>query len=513
MVALAVERVIIRGNVHTRESVIAQELRAATQCTTYDDLARELVLASGRLRALGVFKDVDILLDTSELQLAGGERGATVGTSLLVTVDETSRIKASTGTYVQNGEGSMETSVTAKNIFGFAEQAEVNLSRGHQRSSSFLVDLTKPRPFARDCSVRVGARRNLMSSERVASYNQKVQAAYAQLQLTPGARRSHELTWEVSVRDVCKLTAAASPEVQAEAGPSVKAALRHQFTLDLRDDPKTPSTGYACRLLTEVAGLGMGDVRTIKHHGEVGRHVTLWEELGLVASINAGMGVLLPLSESASCIQDRFVLGGVGTVRGFRTHGLGPRAHRVALSADAVERAEALRYREMQEASTPFGGLADGRRSGQAHASDGRLPRGTLDSLGGDIAYHGSLALSLPLPEPLAVVGARAHIFADAGNLLGWREVASAGMLPVHPRAYSAAHETRPVSPVRRSGAGPDFAGRLTGVLASTRVAVGAGIMMPTPLGRLELNACHVVRRFGLDSCKRFQLGLAVQTL
>lgn len=76
---------------------------------------------------------------------------------------------------------------------------------------------------------------------------------------------------------------------------------------------------------------------------------------------------------------DRYMLGGLQTLRGFGYTGAGPRA------------------------SPKEGGCMKG------------------DSLGGDIRCTATASLAAPLPIPvLDALGLRAQVFADAGNLLPW---------------------------------------------------------------------------------------------
>lgn len=170
--AIAVERIVVHGNARTREHVIAQELAPALRCHSFEEVGNALVEGTERLRSLGIFRSVDVLLDSGAPR-AGGGRGM-VPATVIVTVTELNRLSATTGTYLQNGEGSAEASVTARNVLGLAERAELNLTRGHERSNAFRLNLSKPRPFGSACTFTIGAHKLLQSRERVASHCEKV---------------------------------------------------------------------------------------------------------------------------------------------------------------------------------------------------------------------------------------------------------------------------------------------------------------------------------------------------
>ena len=88
------------------------------------------------------------------------------------------------------------------------------------------------------------------------------------------------------------------------------------------------------------------------------------------------------------------------------------------------------------------------------------------DSLGGDVLAVGTVSLSAALPGNLGNTGARAHIFASAGGLQSMAGIQAAG----------------------------------GSFLPSLRAVVGAGIALPSALGRLELNLTHIVRKASSDA-------------
>jgi outer membrane protein assembly factor BamA len=383
-----------------------------------------------------------------------------VPATVVVRVAERNRLTAQTGTYLQNGEGSMEASLASRNSLGYAEVLELQLTRGHERSNAFRLNLSKPRPLGLGCTAQLGARKLLASRERIASHSEKTQAADATVAWGSPAGRlgSHSLTYELALREATKLTPAASAAVHACARSSLKSALRYTLLLDRRDHPLTPSSGGALRLVSELAGVsGVGDERWLKQTAEASAHVTLWERVGLVAGLSLVVGAIVPFGGPAppppaapagprpagwaggapasrppgAFLTDRFLLGGVSSVRGFRTHAIGPRAERRLLSPDELAVYADAARRAATRATFDvggFGGSALARMEGHDESvGPPALPRGRFDALGGEVSAHVLGTLSCALPAPLAAYGVRAHVFANGGSLDEWEAFNQSG--------------------------------------------------------------------------------------
>lgn len=149
-------------------------------------------------------------------------------------------------------------------------------------------------------------------------------------------------------------------------------------------------------------------------------------------------------------INDRFFLGGLSSLRGFRLHGAGPKDWR----------------------SQPCD-------VGTANTES------SVDSLGGDVVASASLGLSFDLPlRQLRETGIHGHVFTAVGSLLP----ASAFQAGAAPRQPGPGARQEPASSVPSSSSG--WVGNVGKSLASgLRMSVGAGIVWPTAIGRLEVSA------------------------
>lgn len=152
-------------------------------------------------------------------------------------------------------------------------------------------------------------------------------------------------------------------------------------------------------------------------------------------------------------ICDRFFLGGAHSLWGFRTNGVGPREQR--------------------------------------HTASGLVnPRTPSDALGGDVLLSATVDLTGRLPGELPErAGARFRIFGSAGAL----------------------HSLGAISAEVGEGPNATAGAAARAVGAGMRAVVGAGLVFPTPLGRLELNLTHVLRTMPGDAVVRngIQIGVS----
>ena len=208
--------------------------------------------------------------------------------------------------------------------------------------------------------------------------------------------------------------------------------------------------------------LPFGDARFSKHSLSAAAFVPLLPDGLLSLGLSLSAGLLMPLGAAGSyssgaqptpsCISDRFFLGGANSFRGFRTHGLGPREPRHAASGVA------------------------------AAAARGASAR---DAVGGEVMNVATVSLSAPLAgAKLRDAGVRAHLFSSVGGLHAMRTLRG------------------------EAGTSAEVAANL---MRGTRVCVGAGLLVPTPMGRMELSLTKVLKRQGQDATQRsgWQLGLS----
>ncbi|KAJ7360059.1 sorting and assembly machinery component 50 [Desmophyllum pertusum] len=267
---------------------------AATATGIKHSLLLELAFeAKDNLANLGVFHEVDMLIDTSSDHSAHPN-----GYDVTFHVKEKRLLTSSTGTQIgNNGKATCCFGCRLNNVCGRAEKVRADVSFGTKTRMSYQLAFFKPTPGTPERSF-------------------------------PPFIGQHWLSWEGSWREVTGLARNASFEIREQAGHS----LRHTIVVDKRDNMALPSEGYLLKLAQELAGLG-GDVRFLKHNLEYQHSVELLKDVILSWSFQGGN--LRPLFGTPSRINDRFFLGGPLSVRGFGTKGIGPRSENDSLGADA----------------------------------------------------------------------------------------------------------------------------------------------------------------------------------
>ncbi|KAJ3187076.1 hypothetical protein HDU85_007114 [Gaertneriomyces sp. JEL0708] len=347
--SLRVSRLIINGAQYTRPAVVEYLVQPILKSENLGDVIVESREVVGRLRRLGIFKDVSVKLD------AGVEGGETL--DVVINLEEGPRIYARTGADFSNYDTS--TNITAKisNAFGagetiqghasYALQPNVALNESaaefaSQTGSYFQLLVSKPllpapkfrRPNRADpdAAIEVSAHSTNKNMSLYMSHEEEAKGAAARYKLVDPFRGTHEFTYDLSWRTVHNVAPTASFSIRQDAGDTLKSSIGYTYVKDHRDDPMLPTQGSYIKIKEEVAGLG-GDTRFIKGEGESQWAWRLGNGFSIATSLRGGL--LLPIFGSRTRVNDRFVLGGPNTLRGFRQSGVGPMDGDDAVGGDA----------------------------------------------------------------------------------------------------------------------------------------------------------------------------------
>lgn len=335
---------------------------------------------------------------------------------------------------------------------------------------------------------------------RLANHNIGTSGSYRPSTSSPESMAGPYLfaEWNASLRDAMPCRCPTHPyklDCSQEVAQSAGTTLKHSVSAGLylngkcTDDRQDPTEGYDAHVMGEVAG-PPGDVGYWKLKGGWTYHLpvrtvlssimakvdhendsnldldgindqddegssTSFSVTGMTLHSSLNCGIIRPLgglfggaigSTLSLPLIDRFYVGGPGTLRGFLPSGIGPR------SIDA-------------------GGSS--------------VPGG--DSLGGDLFYTSTLAISAPFPTYFAALrgnGARLFGFANAGTCV----ISSASPL-----------------------IGMDSPETWRKILSSTRLAVGGGVSAGSPMGRFEATYAVPVRYGPRDARRSVQFGLSAQ--
>lgn len=296
---------------------------------------------------------------------------------VFIAAKEKGRISLKTGTDLGNTEGSAYGNLLLRNLFGGAESLSINAAAGTRTRSSYTA--TFDTPLLSNPDLRLSVDGFASSTQKPwASHEEVLKGGSARVRWLAENGAAHDVKYTGAWRQVTGLAANASPTVRGDAGDSVKSSISHTYALSRLNHPFLPTSGYAMKSVSEIAGSVLGgDVSFWKSEMEAStaRGIPLFgksaDESGWSVSAGFRAGMLYPLSGSASRINDRFQLGGPTDVRGFKMGGLGPR--------------------------------------------DGP------DGLGGDVFAAGSVNLLFPFPRVSPETPLRLQLFANGGRLLGLR--------------------------------------------------------------------------------------------
>mmetsp|Transcript_15867 Transcript_15867/g.30680 ORF Transcript_15867/g.30680 Transcript_15867/m.30680 type:complete len:479 (-) Transcript_15867:1132-2568(-) len=457
---LRIRRVNIVGLSRTRRSVVEHELSEARRGRTVREVSTGIMKALKSLKEVDSFEFVEVYCDVAKNAGKSGGRkrdrdSDSELTDVTVRVREKRMVQLKAETYVQGSgtEGGVETALSLNNPLGFTEKVNAAWSYGTKSSASARVEVHKPRFRGLNAELEASASHSTVSRAVYSSYEERVRGAQAVLRHNSGR---HEVGAGCFWRDIMPVRSAgnqfefaASGLILAQAKPSLKNSVFYTFTNDKRDNAFGPSRGSLLQLRTELAGLG-GDAHFAK--GEL----KVQQFLPILADVLPGVALGLTFQAGVLC----------------------PLAKARAAEADKLPGVG-----ESTHICDRFwlGGPLDLRGFNHKGAGPRTSPKrpGALggDSLGGDVTWKLGADLMMPFPHAtLNAAGMRCHVYANAGNLCAW--------------------ETS-----------------VRSLVYGMRASVGAGIVFPTAVGRIEANYSFVLRANSRDQQKRFQLGLGVDFL
>ena len=365
----------------------------------------------------------------------------------------------------QGDEGSVEATVRLNNPLGHAEQLELVAAAGSQHSSTLAVTAVAQRLWDTSAKGELRLGQTTRSFQRHSSFTEQVRSSSAPLlqyrmshppqplcvQLRgvsiTVADGYHSWAYELAWRALADPSRCASSSIRAGLGHGVKSAVRHTYFWDGRDNDLWPRSGAALRCVTELSGLTLGSPSSARHIrlDAEGQACTPLTASGATLALTARCGVLLPLWASST--------------------------GQVSHLSDRFFLGGADSLRGFSRAGV---GPTDQRRA----PPEGTPPDGrdaiTRDALGGDLLCSGCAAITFPLPlEALQDTTVHGHCFVQCGTLL------------------------------------PLAASPLGQVASTMRVTAGLGIVLPTRLGRLEVNYCVPLKSHAHDRLRHgMQVGL-----
>ncbi|XP_058501736.1 sorting and assembly machinery component 50 homolog A isoform X1 [Solea solea] len=317
---VVVQRVHIDGLGRTKEDLLTYEIAEVFRAKNLIDVMRKSHEARQKLLRLGIFRKVEVVIDTSR-----GEDALPNGLDVTFEVIELRRLTGSYNTMVGNNEGSMVLGLKLPNALGRAEKLNFQFSYG-TKETSYGLSFFKPQPghFERNITLNLY---KVTGQFPWSSLRETDRGVSAELSF-PVWKTNQTLKWEGVWRELSCLARTASFAIREESGHSLKSSLSHAMVIDTRNSSILPRKGGLLKIHQELAGYTGGDVSFLKEDFEIQLNKSLFWDSVLSASMWGGL--LLPIGENPTNVADRFYLGGPTSIRGFSMYSMGPQSEGVA---------------------------------------------------------------------------------------------------------------------------------------------------------------------------------------
>ena len=302
-----INRIRIAGNTKTRDKVIRREMKL---------VEGDLYSASGlkksrrRINNLGFFEDVKVTTgkgtDEGEMNVDVDVKEKPTGTFSLgfgySSVDK----------FIAQG------SITQANFLGRGLKLNLSGALGGT-STTYQVGLLEP--YFLDKNLSLGG--DLYRTDREWNdFSKKTTGGDVKLGFPVAEDTRAFFIYRYENKDIYDVAQGASDLIKDQEGRSTLSSLHASLTQDTTDYRLDPSTGGVSEVAVEFAGLG-GTERFARYTAD---HRHFWPfKWGTVFSLHGQVGYVQQIGGKEIPIDERFYLGGIRTMRGFKSREVGPR--------------------------------------------------------------------------------------------------------------------------------------------------------------------------------------------
>jgi len=321
-----VNRINVDGLARTKDDIVTKVCGDVFKAGNFAAILQEVLTAKAKMeQGLGLFSEIGVEVDITEDPTDDTNEGLDV----TLKVKEPRRFTGGVHTLVGNNDGSLMVSCKTPNAFGRGEKLSLDYTHGMIKSKTHTISFTKPINADPD---------KWFTAAAFHSHDDKPWSGYGESSRGFGFRFAfpaygglNTVHWDVLWRELKALNNGIAFTVRNDMGHTLKSSLKHTYTIDTRDTPILPSTGILAKFVNEVSGLG-GDVKFAKSEAEFQYNLPLTH--GLIFQSSLVLGTMKSLNDLTR-INDRFLLGGPLTLRGFRHNGVGPSEEGYALGGES----------------------------------------------------------------------------------------------------------------------------------------------------------------------------------
>ncbi|NXD14337.1 SAM50 protein, partial [Nothocercus nigrocapillus] len=241
---VVVQHVHFDGLGRTKDDIIMYEICDVFKAKNLIDVMRKSHEAREKLLRLGIFRQVEVLIDTCQ-----GDDALPNGLDVTFEVTELRRLTGSYNTMVGNNEGSMVLGLKFPNLFGRAEKVTFQFSYG-TKETSYGLSFFKPQPG------------NFERKTRGNGYELKHRMFQLPMRKNFLTLRMTE-PWHRLPREIVE-----SPSLEIFHTRLDAALCHHAMVIDSRNSSILPRRGALLKINQELAGYTGGDVSFLKEDFE-----------------------------------------------------------------------------------------------------------------------------------------------------------------------------------------------------------------------------------------------------
>ena len=304
-----IRNVLISGNDRTADRVIRRELYL-TEGNLYNKT--DLIDSQNALKRSGYFNDVQIIekrIDNDKIDLE-------------VVVKETTTGSIVGGIGYGSSDGLLlNAGVSDANIFGTGYKGSFTVDRS-DRTISGNINLTNPRVNDSLYSLGGGIFANNYSWD---NYDEKNYGGNIIVGRQIGRYINTYLTYQIEKSDIRGLDVFYIAAGYRN-GVNIKSSIIPSISFNNTDDYYIPRSGLIASTSFEYAGLG-GDMEFLKNITTFNIYQGLQEyiDIDLILRYKSGFGYIFNNDATKLPINEKFFLGGIGSIRGYDSRSITPR--------------------------------------------------------------------------------------------------------------------------------------------------------------------------------------------
>jgi outer membrane protein insertion porin family len=304
-----INRIAISGNTITRDKVIRRQLSVVEGDLYSSSKLKESYASLNRLR---YFEEVDF-------QTEKGPERDKMNINVRVKEKNTGMFMIGAG-YSATEKAVIMAQISQNNFLGYGQQLSLKASLGSQ-SNNYDLSFTEPWLF----DIPLWSKANLWKyTSEYDNYDLDTYGAGFTLGYPLWEKIVGYLGYNFSSNDIKNVDNNASILIKYQEGERTTSAITLTLGRDTRDDLMFPTKGTKSTVSVMYAGLG-GDVKLIKYSAGVNAYFPLFWDIVFVTKGRIGYiqnlgsnDSSIPIYESHIPIYERYVLGGINTLRGLR---------------------------------------------------------------------------------------------------------------------------------------------------------------------------------------------------